>query len=312
MRVASPLHESTRYAESCERTTLATMMKSSACSLLLVLLVVLVPTMNAGAEKPALRIAGGLPGGTYSAVYARNLAELLRDYSVLFPPSSGSGENLELLADGAADLAFAQADVYAAAIARDPQRFDGIQALGRVADECIFVAYRKSGPVTQWGQLTALVDDRSPKVAVGRAGGGMSGSWEHLVGLEPGLLNAKVDHTGDTLAINQLAIGKFDAVAWVTDPKNLDHKMTQAAIRNKDLALMDLTAPNLVMSLPDGTQVYRPISIPLGKAWRSRVVQTVCTNALLLVGPKASDKLVSLVSDYLSLHRDRIVSKKKP
>jgi TRAP-type uncharacterized transport system substrate-binding protein len=288
------------------------MKKPIARSLLVSLTLVVLASTPVAAEKPVLRIAGGRPGGTYSAVYARNLAALLRDYSSILPQSSGSLQNLELLASGEADIAFAQADVYAASLARDPERFSRIQVLGRIADECIFVAYRKKGDVIAWGQLTGLINGRQPKVAIGREGSGMRGSWEHLKSIEPGLSNVAVDPAGDTLAINQLAIGKFDAVAWVTDPENLDHKMTRATMNNKALSFMELTDPKLVSKMKDGTEIYSPISIPLSDAWRARAINTVCTKALLMVRPDAPPQLVNLLSDYLSLYRERIVAVPRP
>lgn len=115
----------------------------------LTLLVLLCGAVQA-AEKPAIWIASGESGGTYQRVYANNFEKQLRGYDVFHRMTKGSGENLELLVSGKADVAFAQADIYAAQLRQDPGRLDNVVMIGRIASECVYIAYRRGGPSSRW------------------------------------------------------------------------------------------------------------------------------------------------------------------
>jgi TRAP-type uncharacterized transport system substrate-binding protein len=262
--------------------------------------------LAAGEGRP-IWIASGPKGGTYRDFYARNLGKLLPGYAVLHRTTSGSRENLELLADGKADLAFAQADIYAAKLAANPERYGSIVILGKLSDECMYLAYRKKGVVTQLAQLAEPVGERPARIAVGPEQSGTSGTWTYLSKLDPKLGAATVFHDGDTLALNQLAVGAFDAVAWITDPINLQHKMLRAVMANDELGLMSLDDPTLEHTLADGTQIYWLAEIEFGSGWRTKKVTTVCTSALVFASRGAEEKLVETVADVVSLQRDRIV-----
>ncbi len=100
----------------------------------------------ATAASGAFVIASGVRGGTYQR-YAANLGGKLTAFRITYRNTKGSGENLELLADGRADVGFAQVDVYAGLMRSEPERFGKIGIVGRLADECIYIAYRKgNGP----------------------------------------------------------------------------------------------------------------------------------------------------------------------
>jgi len=281
-------------------------MKTTHRTVLLVVLLLLAGASPVSAET-SIWISSGALGGTYRSVYATNLEKLLRDYKVFHHTSTGSGENLELLASGKANLAFAQADVYAARLAADPDRFGGLVVIGKLADECIYLACRREGPVTGLAQLGQPVGDRPAKVALGPETGGMQGTWRYLVGLKPELAGVEVKTGTDTLAINQLAVGAFDAVGWVTDPRNFKHNMLRAVLSNDTVTLMELTDPALVTALPDGTQVYRQHTVKLAEGWRAPKLKTVCTSALIFAREDSDPKLIRKVADLVSLQLDTIV-----
>ena len=270
----------------------------------------LLPASIARAERTQIWIASGLAGGTYQTVYARNLAKLLRDYDMLYRPSTGSGENLDLLVDGRADIAFAQADVYAERLSVDPKRYGGLLPIGKLADECVYIAFRRVGPVTTLKGLGVPVMGKAATLAVGAAESGMSGTWSYLRTLDTSLAGAEVKYVGDTLALNQLALGAFDAVGWVSDPQNFKHKMLRAVMANDDLYLMDVNDPALVASLPDGTRIYEARSVRLTGSWRAPKIRTICTSALLMTRKDANPKLIDKLADVLSLQLERIVGRK--
>jgi len=264
---------------------------------------------SALADDTQIWMASGLAGGTYQ-VYARNLAKLLRGYDARYRPSTGSGQNLDLLADGQADIAFSQADVYASRLSSDPVRYEKLLVIGKLADECVYIAHRRAGPVTDLAGLGAPVGGRPARIAAGAQGGGMSGTWRHLAALDPSLGAAEVIYEGDTLALNQLAVGAFDAVGWVTDPENLGHKMLQAVIKNDALHIMSLNEPSLLSALPDGTRIYDARDVRLAKGGRAPKIQTICTSAWLLARKDAKPELVSKLADVLSLSLNRVTGHK--
>jgi TRAP-type uncharacterized transport system substrate-binding protein len=270
-------------------------------SAFLTLLVLLCGAAHA-AEKPGVWIASGEVGGTYRGVYAKNFEKQLRSYDVFHRTTTGSGENLELLVSGKADLAFAQADIYAAQLRQDPERLEGVALIGRIATECIYIAYRKGGTVESLVQLGQPVDGRPAKIAVGPAPGGASGTWSHFATLDPALANVAVDHGGDTLALNQLAAGVYDAMIWVTDPNNLRHKLLQAVRANQELELMPVDDPKFVYTLPSGTKIYERRKVALEDGWRADKLNTVCTGALVLARKNSDPELIKKLAEIVSMY----------
>jgi len=274
------------------------------------LLCLALPTL-AAAQDEMIRIASGRKGFTYRAVYATNLEKLMRGYKVVYLPSEGSGQNLDLLAAGDANVAFAQADVYAEKLAADPDRYADVLVVGRLAPECVYVARRKENGVASLAALAAKAGEAGgAKIAVGSASSGMAGTWAYMRRRIAGLDRVAVDHTKGTLALNQLGVGGFDAVGWVTDPDNTDQKMLRALLANDALEMMPLVDPALVAPLPSGLQVYEARTVKLGGGMRAAKVETICTSAMLFTRKDAGSRLVDKLADVVSLQRDQIVGKK--
>ena len=70
--------------------------------ILLTLLLSILTGFTASAQDARISIASGVSGGTYRGIYADDLEKQLADFTVIHRLSSGSGENLEMLADGRA------------------------------------------------------------------------------------------------------------------------------------------------------------------------------------------------------------------
>jgi TRAP-type uncharacterized transport system substrate-binding protein len=251
----------------------------------LILLTLLLSTLigfAASAQDARISIASGVSGGTYRGIYADDLEKQLADYTVIHRLSSGSGENLEMLADGRAAFGFAQADVYAVRMAADPERFAALTVLGRLGVECLFIAVRKDGPIHTLAELEGSVGARPPEIAIGPPQGGASGTWQHLALLNPGLTTAIAHPVGDRMALRYLERGTFDAVVWVTDPSNFDHRMLRTVRESAQLELLEVDDEAFTSTLPDGSQVYETGQVRLEK--NGSPIQTVCTSAILLAG----------------------------
>jgi TRAP-type uncharacterized transport system substrate-binding protein len=264
------------------------------------------PAQAEKTDQDMVRIASGRAGFTYRSVYATNLQKLMRGYKFVYLKSEGSGQNLDLLADGKANVAFAQADAYAQKLESDPERYGKIMLVGRIAPECVYVARRKDGPITGLDALAAQAAAGKATVVVGDDGSGMSSTWSYLTQRVPGLAAVRVDHTKGTLALNQLAVGGFDAVGWVTDPSNGDQKMLRAVLANDALDLMPIKDETLMAPLKDGIRVYEPRTIEVGEGRRKTGLDTVCTSAMLFTRTDAGSRLIDKLADELSLNLDKI------
>jgi len=278
--------------------------------LLVGLAIVFIASPALAQSEPRVWIASGQTGGTYRTIYANNLEKQLRSFDVYHRKTSGSVENLELLAGGKADIAFVQADVFAARSKAAPERFGSLLVLGKLGDECIFIAHRKEGPPQNLDDLTRPIEGREPRVAVGLREGGMASSWDSLVSLYPGLAVTKKVFDGDVLALNQLAVGQFDAMAWVTDPSNFKHVLLKAVGGNPDLQLMDLKSSEIEAALPDGTRVYTRRKVKAVDKWNARKVSTLCTSALVMAPAAANEELVTRVADLIAVDRELLVRKR--
>ncbi len=268
----------------------------------------LVASASAAQSESKYKIlASGEPGRTYHDQYAPNLIDLLPSFHIRNRVTKGSVENLDLLADRKADLAFIQADVYAARLRLDPDRYASLTVVGRLAAECIYIAHRVPGPVASLAALGSPSGDRKAKIAVGPEGGGMSGTWRLMASLDPRLAGAEVVNTGGTLALNQLSIGMLDAVGWVTDPHNLDHVLLRAVNANSELALLAIDAPELEHRLEDGTPIYELSTVDVTSGRNADQIQTICTSAMIFAAPDANPRLVEATSEVLSLRRDKLL-----
>ena len=268
------------------------------------------PTASVRAASEEVVIASGLRGRTYHDIYGSNLVILLPAFKVRQRSTQGSVENLDLLAKGRADVGFAQIDVYAALMREDRSRYEKLGIIGRLADECVFIAIRKDGPIRGADSLKATVGDRKPVLAVGESGGGMHGTWLFVKELDPAFGATAIRFTPGTLAINHLATGIVDAVAWITDPVNVDHKLLRAVKADDSLGLVGLADPALVHALPNGAPVYEARTLPVSDGIKPETIDTICTSSMIFTRPGADPHLVDAISDVLSLERSRLLNRR--
>ncbi|MBW2275064.1 MAG: hypothetical protein JRG96_17495 [Deltaproteobacteria bacterium] len=265
-----------------------------------------VPTTGARADGHAVKIAAGLPGGSYYEIYAANLKRLLPDHAVSIESTAGSRENLELLVEGKADLGFAQTDVYADLLLGNPDRYAGLKSLGTLAEECVYLAVRKDGRITELVQLGEADDGRAARIALGPPTSGMPGTWEYMTHLMTSLAAAEVVDDGGIAAVDRLAAGGVDAVGWVTDPDNRHHVMLQAVLNDDALRFLDLQDSRLTGTLPSGIKVYGRKKVKLEGGLFGARAATLCTSGRLLARPGASPELVEAISLILKDQLDTL------
>ncbi len=285
------------------------MIRSFVLWVVLALVLLASPVLAASDE---VVIASGVRGGTYHGIYGPNLVRLLPAFKARQQPTEGSGENLDLLARGLADVGFAQVDVYAARMRENRARYENIGIVGRLADECVYIAYRKGGPIVSSDSFKTKIGDRKPILAVGKMNGGMHGTWLSVKDRVPAFDQTAIRFTAGTLAINHLAAGMLDAVAWITDPVNEDHILLRAVKADDTPGLIGLaepTLPDTLPTLPNGAAVYESRVIPMSGGIRPETIDTICTSSVIFTRPGADPHLVDAISDVLSLEREKLVNR---
>jgi len=237
-------------------------------------------------------LASGIAGGTYHDVYAPALDASVEGWAIEAQPTGGSTENLDLLADGKVDLALAQTDVYASRVAEEPDVFGPLVIIGPIAEECVFIAYRKGGEVDDFDDLAADVGDRAALINLGTSQGGMEETWNYVSSVLPEHANADVDSRAGDVALDALLAGELDAVAWMTDPGNADHILLQKVRDHAGLAFLDIDDARLVDIRVADLVVYHPRRIPVAGS-PGDAIETICTSALLVARPDAPEGLMT-------------------
>ena len=243
------------------------------------------------AERPGATIASGVAGGTYHDRYASEIDARVGDWDIAAQETAGSTENLDLLAEAKVELALAQADVFASRIAEEPTVFGPLRIVALLGEECVFVAYRKGSSVDEFEDLAENIGEREAIISLGPENGGMAETWNHLSSVLPEQSNADVDYGDGEAGLEKLAKGEVDAVAWMTDPRNTEHALLRSVRANPDLGLLDVEDERLFVLLAGETNIYIPTTLPVSDG-EGESVETVCTPALLLSGPRTPVGLI--------------------
>ncbi|MDD0814684.1 TAXI family TRAP transporter solute-binding subunit [Curvibacter sp. HBC28] len=154
----------------------------------------------------------------FGKAYAEALAR--EGIEVKLLPSDGSAANLQLLAEGQADLGFVQGGT---ATANPTEADEELQSLGSLFMEPLWVFYRPAsyGHVGPNRPLTSLAQLRGLRVNVGAQGSGAPALMTQLLkanGVEPSAL--KLSQLAQTPATVAFLGGELDAVVFASAPES--------------------------------------------------------------------------------------------
>ncbi len=154
---------------------------------------------------------------------------------VVLMESEGSSANLQLLREGAADLAFVQGGTGEL----QPDDAETLESLGSLFVEPIWLFYREDAArrVTPSGRLTSLAQLRGLRVNVGTPGSGVPTLMDRL--LEANRVDpARVRRTqlAQTPATVDFLAGRLDALVFASAPESL---MVQMLLQTPGVRLMD-------------------------------------------------------------------------
>jgi hypothetical protein len=154
---------------------------------------------------------------------------------VVLKESEGSSANLQLLREGAADLAFVQGGTGELR----PEDADTLESLGSLFVEPVWIFYREDAArrVAPGGRLTRLAQLHGLRVNVGTPGSGLPTLVDRLLEanhVEP----ARVRRTqlGQTPATVDFLAGRLDALVFASAPESL---MVQMLLQTPGVRLMD-------------------------------------------------------------------------
>lgn len=251
-------------------------------------------------------ISTGYEGGSYHNVFGRNLGHILAEqrHDVTLVTSAGSRDNLERLSRGEADVAFTQADAYAAFAKTNTGMPANI--IGSLTEECLFVAVGDHTGFDDEDDLQA----EGVKIAVGEQGSGSAMSWDFARELEPGYAAASTYYQGGILALSQVRAGQMDAFFWVTAPGNLDHKYLQAVnMDNSGLHMIDFNDWDMNDTLPNGESVYEFKDVKVEDRRFGGTVEVPCTDVLVVARPDMASGALESVATAIMMNTNRILGR---
>lgn len=151
--------------------------------------------------------------------------------------TDGSGQNLELLAEGSVNVAFVQGDVYNHWINSHTQYADKFTVIVTDRTEHVQLIMRD-------GMTEDDLQKKGAKVFVGLQKSGGAGSWRNMQLLEPNYIAEPVYGELDQLAINDLVNKKYDAIIRTShiDPSN---EFTMKVNATKGIYMADIDDSDL-------------------------------------------------------------------
>jgi TRAP transporter TAXI family solute receptor len=253
-------------------------------------------------------ISTGGRGGAYHAT-GEQLAKILTeyDYKTNVMKSKGSIENIDRVADGEADLGFAQLDAVAWWMARNPGKSKNFKVLGNLFPECVYIAVNKDGPIDDESDLQT---DKG-KIAVQKKGSGAAVTWEYMRELNSKYANSQTLYQGGMQVLSQLASqpdGDVNAFLWVSNPEKLDQRYLNTVLNNDNLKLIDVDDWDLNDKHEElGRSIYRFEKPEVKKGFlNDQEIKTICMDSVVIASKTADDDMVDDVADVLINNRTRL------
>jgi TRAP transporter TAXI family solute receptor len=254
-----------------------------------------------GDDRPSravqLRIATGVPGGVYN-VYGAALADLVNKYLSPWRATTigtdGSVENMRLLDDGSANVAFSAADVVGPALHGHGPFPDPIPivALARLYDDYMQIIARADS------KLRTIADLRGKTVSIGAPQSGIALTSRRIL-RKLGLQGAHAPHIRThplKRSARELVAGRIDALLWSGGLPSPAISELQDQLPIKLLALPPGTAAALDSDVYTDTVIPKIVYGPLG------AVSTVVASNFLVVRKDLPDdvayRLTRLMFDH--------------
>lgn len=267
-------------------------------------LVAALPACTSSLESSRLTVATGFTQGVYYAVGTALGQAWQQQLSLATPPvirtSAGSGENLQLLASGAADVAFSQVDAAAELLHRTaPDAARAPRALARVYDEFVHVV------VPANARIETLTDLRGKRVSIGAIDSGVIVVAQRLLrsfGVTDTDLQARNFGLNDSIAA--LEAGTIDAFFWAggLPTRGIVDLAARFPIKLVGLSDEDKKLVGFLSVHPE----YSRNSIPARTYGNIEPVTSVLIRSFLLVRAEMSEDLAYGLTEVLFDQQERL------
>ncbi|MEQ4724944.1 TAXI family TRAP transporter solute-binding subunit [Nonomuraea sp. B19D2] len=250
-----------------------------------------------GGKWPELRLATGVTGGIYEQLGDGLAGELRRDgLMVRVMKTAASVQNLTMMTDGRADVAFALADSAddAVRVRRQP-----VSALARVyMNYAHLVVRRGSG-------IAALKDLAGRAVSIGLEGSGTAVTATRVLAVAELAEPAEISRLGLDESVNALRDGEIEAFFWSGGVP------TPVLVSFGDIELVPLDPLVPVLRRRFGP-LYEHALVPPGVYGSGKPVPTVGTPSYLMCRTTLPDDLAYMITETLFSARDRLQAPSAP
>ncbi|WP_051046236.1 TAXI family TRAP transporter solute-binding subunit [Nocardia asiatica] len=238
-----------------------------------------------------VRLASGEVGGFYHAFAALLglAAATSGDVRIERVTTSGSQDNLRLLAHGEVDAALALADSL-------PESSGPVSALGRVYENYLQLVVRADSPIG------SVADLRGTRVSLGAQGSGAALTGARILrvaGLDPAV-DVAITHRPLAEAVAALTAGEADALLWAG---GVPTARLAVPSRMRLVDLGELAAPMRERFGP----VYDRVAIPADAYPGAVSVHTIGVANLLLAAQTMPDDVAASIVELLVWHADALV-----
>ncbi|MDR1650271.1 MAG: TAXI family TRAP transporter solute-binding subunit [Synergistaceae bacterium] len=250
-----------------------------------------------------IRMATGGESGIYYA-YGDALAEILEknmNVSVTAIPSGGSADNIRLLRNGRADIAFVQNDIMTYAyngtnIFSAEGAFKELSVIAGLYPEVCQIAARRD--------ITGVADLKGRRVSVGAEGSGTElNAMQILESYGMDYTDVDVDHLGFSASVEAFREGRIDAffcTAGVPTP-------AISELTGEGGAHILSIGDARIRVLTDQYQFYSPYVIPAGTyAGIGADIQTAAVKAALAASDRIDEETVLKIIEIIFGSRDEI------
>ncbi|WP_107654208.1 TAXI family TRAP transporter solute-binding subunit [Nocardia suismassiliense] len=240
---------------------------------------------------PVVRLASGEVGGFYYAFTGLLAAAAAQEGDVRIErvTTSGSQENLAMLAGGQVDAALALSDSVG-------DTTDRVLALGRVYENYLQLVVRSDSAIGSVAQL------RGARVNLGADGSGAALTGDRILrvaGLNPEV-DVQVSHRPLRAAMAELAAGEVDALLWAG---GVPTSVLEIPARMRLVDMGDLAVPMRERFGP----VYDRVEIPADAYPGGVAVHTIGVANLLLAAASMPEHVAASIVELLVYQADSLV-----
>lgn len=251
-----------------------------------------------------LRLATGSARGVYfrlgTALAQAWQAELGFTQAPTVLNTAGSVQNVDMLANGAADVAFSQVDAAAERlVGTTPDAPDAPRALARIYDDVLHVVVPATSPITTLPGL------RGARVSVGAADSGVSVVARRLLdAADLGTADVRGEQLGLDDSVAAMAAGQIDAFFW---SGGLPTPAVTELAAQVPIRLLDLTEGDVLRTVRGRYPVYAPGTVPAQSyAGITTPITTMLVRNFLLVDAAMPDDLAEALVKVLFTEQEQL------